>query len=147
MINKVITTIDIVHDEYKGVYAYRFTRAIATLINHTRLQLHAELYCGAEGTLSEGWVKKRISTFLQSNKKSFQDYCHGKNREHDPLSFMKWIDTQNYHYEHFSSVSKLKSCNVWEYHGNLSEYSSAFSFYIFDKNLAAKCRRHIQKRH
>jgi hypothetical protein len=49
MINNVITNIDIIHDDYKGEYAYRFTRAIATLINNTRLQLHAQLYCGAEG--------------------------------------------------------------------------------------------------
>jgi hypothetical protein len=146
MINNVITNIDIIHDDYKGEYAYRFTRAIATLINKACLQLYAQTYCGAEGKLSEEWVTRKISTFLQTDKKAFEDYCHGQCLEHAPLSFINWIDTQHYHYEQFSTVYKLKDRGVWEYHGNLKEYSSAFSFYIFDKNLAATCRQHIHKR-
>jgi hypothetical protein len=146
MINNIITNIDIIHDDYKGDYAYSATRAIATLKNNTHLQLHAETYCGEEGQLSQEWVQKKISTFLKTDRKAFQDYCLGRCRKHDPLSFMRWIDAQNYHYEDMSTVSKLKDRNVWEYYGNLKEYSSALSFYIFDKNLAAKCKRHIHKR-
>jgi hypothetical protein len=146
MINNVISKIDIIHDDYKGDYAFRFTRAIAMLRNNTQLQLHAEPYCGAEGKLSEQWIKSRIASFLRTDKKAFQDYCGGKNIRHNPVSFMRWIDKQNYHYEDFSKVYKLKDRDVWEYHGNLKEYSAAFSFYIFDKNLAAQCRRHIYKR-
>jgi hypothetical protein len=146
MINNVITNIAIIHDDDNGQYTYRSTRAIATLKNNTRLQLHAKPYCGAGGILSAEWVQKKISSFLQTDKKAFQDYCHGESQEHDPLTFMDWIDTQNYYYELFSSISKLKDRDVWEYHGNLREYSSAFRFFIFDKNLAAKCRRHIQAR-
>jgi hypothetical protein len=82
------------------------------LINDTKLQLHAELYCGAQGKLSEEWVKTKISSFLHTNKKAFQDYCLGKSIEHDPLSFMRWIDTQNYHYEGLSRIYKLKNRGV-----------------------------------
>ena len=146
MINKVISNIEIIHDDYQGEYGWRFTRAIATLLDNTRIHLHAELYCGAEGNLSREWVQKKISTFLKTDRKAFQDYCLGKCREHDPLSFMRWIDEQNYHFEDMSTVSQRKGQQVWEYCGNLKECSSAFSFYIFDKNLAAICRRHIRKR-
>jgi hypothetical protein len=146
MINNIITKIDILHDDYKGDYTYRFIRAIAVLNNNTRLQLHAEPYCGAQGKLSEEWVKTKILTFLQTNRKAFQDYCLGRSRAHDPLSFMSWIDTQNYHYEDMSTIHKLKNRSVWNFCGNLKEYSSAFSFYIFDKHLAAKCRWHIHER-
>jgi hypothetical protein len=61
-------------------------------------------------------------------------YCD-YSRIEDPIKFIEWIKEQGYTFQVFRSPFE-----EWEgathFHGNLVEYSAAFSYWIYDQDLA-----------
>ena len=82
-------------------------------------------------------------------------YCHapignGRHRvdwitapedDRHPLKFLAWVREHNLTFEPFSRFEYLSGMKVWEFGGNLREYSSAFTYRIWDRGLAIKVKR------
>ena len=147
--NHVIKNLEITEDtdNYRSGFNFLFTRLRATIKDGRQFQLHAT----TQYTGSAKWVQDKLERFLATDRKSFQDYCRGNNKEHDVKGFLDWIEEHNYTYESCAEIYRLgenqnNPIEVWNFHGNLKEISSAFNFYVFDKELVGLIEASLSKR-
>lgn len=80
-----------------------------------------------------------LNTLKKSDFKFACNYC-GKgmlgssNKFLDPIKFIDWVKENNHKFQDFTSIELINK-GYWRFHGNLTGYSCAFWFDIFDKNL------------
>lgn len=65
----------------------------------------------------------------------------------DPIRFLVWIQQKDYHFENFTEFKKTQQQDIWDFSGNLQEYSAAFAYRFWDKKLAQKVQRFFNKLH
>jgi hypothetical protein len=120
--------------------SFKFTRIYVTTEHGNCFQVHAQTKIGQDGAYSEGCCMATIENFKKTDKKAFQDYCGGENKQHDVLGFIEWVISNGYTFDkertQIYKYPKIKG--VWNFSGNLHECSSAFNFDIFDSGLIAE---------
>ena len=84
-----------------------------------------------------------LNTLEKNNFKYSCGYC-GKgmlgspNRFLDLIEFLNWVKENNYSFDKKRTSIYQISKNHWRFSGNLKEYSCAFSFDIFDRDILRK---------
>lgn len=95
------------------------------------------------------YEKRKIDTLKQqlidNNAKFVSFYCHAPIDNCHPLNFLAWIRENQLTFEPFSAFVYISSLKVWEFRGNLREYSSAFQYRIWNKGLAIKVKQLYNK--
>ena len=69
------------------------------------------------------------------------DFITAPEDDRNPLRFLAWVQEHRLTFEPFSRFQWLKHIQCWEFGGNLVEYSSAFTYRIWDRELAIKVKR------
>ena len=97
-----------------------------------------------EGYANEAQEVEELKQQLINNEcKYIRFYCHAPIEDRSPLAFLAWVKEHKMTFESFSHFRwiKSKSINAWEFGGNLREYSSAFTYRIFDRALAMQIKK------
>jgi len=83
-----------------------------------------------------------LKTQLINNQCQFiRYYCHTPLENPNPLDLINWVKANNFRYEPFARFKYLSKSMGWEFGGNCLEYSSAFTFRIYNRGLAIKVKR------
>ena len=95
--------------------------------------LKGELPCD---TKVFGWMNQ----FMHNDGNFIANYCGAPS----PFTLLAYMKEHNYHFgeAYQCELVKYEKTDIWEFHGNLEEVSSAFSFVIYKKEYAellAKC--------
>jgi hypothetical protein len=85
--------------------------------------------------------------FIKSRGKWICAYCPsgmlGQNPNWaDPFEFLDFVRKNEYTFNEFLGISEHK--DHWEFHGNLTEISYAFSFRIFDKDIIERIKKDLK---
>lgn len=83
--------------------------------------------------------RSEIAKLVRQLRRNGYSYFTRYSRHENPLELLKWVEENSYTFESFSKV--YEHDGVTHFHGNLVEYSAAFSYVILDDELAEEISR------
>lgn len=93
-------------------------------------------------TFDEKRSRREIAELVRQLRRNGYSYFTRYSRYENPLDLLKWVEENNYTLESFSKVYEVDG--VKHFHGNLVEYSAAFSYVILDDDLADEISRQFK---
>lgn len=89
---------------------------------------------------------------VENSRREIEDYFRQLNTndgryfafysiDKDVFSFLDWVKDKGYHFEHFAGFYIAPDFD--EFHGNLKEYSAAFNYRIYDKELTQELMKRL----
>lgn len=86
--------------------------------------------------------RREIAGLVHQLRRNGYSYFTHYSRYENPLDLLKWVEENSYTFEGFSKVYEVDG--VKYFHGNLVEYSAAFSYVILDDDLADEISRQFK---
>lgn len=83
--------------------------------------------------------RNRVARLVHQLRRNGYSYITRYSRFENPLDLLKWVQENSYTFEHFSKV--YGDDGIVYFHGNIVEYSAAFSYDILDDELASEISR------
>lgn len=83
--------------------------------------------------------RKQVAKLVHQLRRNGYSYMTRYSRFENPLELLKWVEKNSYTFESFSKV--YEHDGVKHFHGNIVEYSAAFSYVILDDELASEISR------
>lgn len=83
--------------------------------------------------------RNQVAKLVHQLRRNGYSYITRYSRFENPLDLIKWVQENSYTFEHFSRV--YGNDGIVYFHGNIVEYSAAFSYDILDDELAAEISR------
>ena len=129
-------------DEYSAWYSRIVTRIPWYIeARGKRVVVNSEVL-NTGSAFDEKRSRREIAELVHQLRRNGYSYFTRYSRYENPLDLLKWVEENSYTFESFSKIYEVDG--VKYFHGNLVEYSAAFSYVILDDALAEEISRQFK---